>query len=311
MPPTPPPSDTGAAGWSLPDETTTLRAELARLQADNRGLREQLQQLATPPDTQIARLTAQLAATQQELEAFSYAVSHDLRSPLRHIVGYIELFKQHVGEVDAKGSKYLATISDAAQRLGRQIDGLLSYSRIGRAVLTERAVDSQALVQSVVAGLATATEGRTVHWAVDTLPTVHADPVLLREVWTRLLENAAKFTARQPQAQVTVGALTDNPGNTLFFVRDNGAGFDMAHADKLFGMFQRLHHARDFDGMGIGLALARRALERHGGKLWAESQPDTGSCFYFSLPAHAAPQTDVTSETLPQGSPPPNGPTTD
>ena len=303
MPANAPPPDSAAPGWSLPDETAALRAEITRLQADNQALRERLQQTTTPPDVQVARLVTQLAATQQELDAFAYAVSHDLRSPLRHIVGYIELFKQHVGEVDAKGGKYLATISDAAQRLGRQIDGLLAYSRIGRAVLAEKAVDSQALVQSVVAGLPAPGEDRRLDWTLDALPTVQADPVLLREVWTRLLENAAKFTARQPQGRVTVGALTDNPDNTIFFVRDNGAGFDMAHADKLFGMFQRLHHARDFDGMGIGLALARRALERHGGKLWAESQPDQGSCFYFSLPAHRSAPTDVTSATPAPGRP--------
>ncbi len=288
MPSTPPPlSDPGAAA----QEIALLRAQLAQLQADNLALQQALAQSqlgARDPalEAQVQLRTAELQAANRELEAFSYSVSHDLRAPLRHIVGYIELFRHHVGtSTDPKAEKYLATITDAARRMGALIDGLLSFSRLGRAALAQGVVDFDGLVASSRTALQQDCTGRTVRWEIAPLPPVQGDAVLLREVWANLLENALKYTRPREVAQIGIGWQPGEDGAPVFFVRDNGVGFDMAHAHKLFGVFQRLHHVRDFEGTGIGLALTRRIVERHGGRIWADSTPDAGSCFYFSLPA--------------------------
>jgi light-regulated signal transduction histidine kinase (bacteriophytochrome) len=275
-------------------EIALLRAQLAQLQADNLALQQALAQsqlAARDPalEAQVQLRTEELLAANRELEAFSYSVSHDLRAPLRHIVGYIELFRHHVGPAtDPKAEKYLATITDAALRMGQLIDGLLSFSRLGRAALAKGVVDFNSLVASSRSALAQDCASRAIAWEIAPLPAVHGDAVLLREVWANLLENALKYTRPREVAHITIGWQPGEAGAQVFFVRDNGVGFDMAHAHKLFGVFQRLHHVRDFEGTGIGLALARRIVERHGGRIWADSTPEKGSCFYFSLPPSPA-----------------------
>lgn len=269
MPDTPP-SPEPRPGTDATD-AAALQAELARLRARQ------------------AVLEAQLQAARQGLESFAYAVSHDLRSPLRHIVGHIELFRNHVRiDDDPKADKYLATITDAGRRMGQMIDGLLAFSRLGRAPLTDSLVDCDALVAGARAALIDSTRDRAIAWEVTPLPRVRGDAQLLADVWVRLLENAVKFTRQQPLARIRVGAQPADGGATVFFVCDNGVGFSTAQAHKLFGVFQRLHHARDFEGIGMGLALAQRTIERHGGRMWADSTPGEGSCFYFSLPDTAA-----------------------
>jgi len=220
----------------------------------------------------------------EELEAFSYSVSHDLRAPLRHIAGFADMLGKHATTLDDKGKRYLKTISEAAQRMGHLIDDLLTFSRIGRVELRHAQVDLATLIEEVKQALQPEMAGRIVHWEVGELPAVRADPNLLRQVLVNLLGNAIKYTRKRAEARIAVGCAPSEPGETVVFIRDNGAGFDMKYADKLFGVFQRLHSAAEFDGTGVGLANVRRIVVRHGGRTWAEAGVEEGATFYFSLP---------------------------
>lgn len=237
----------------------------------------------------IAELETELRATRQELDAFSYSVSHDLRSPLRHIVGHIELFKSQVQVEDgSKAAKYLGTVSDAAKRLGLMLDGLLAYSRTGRVALQPQSVDMNALVAEVLVALADETAGRAIAWQIEPLPPAQGDAALLRALWEHLIGNAVKFTSKTDGATIAISAQALPDGRTEYAVRDNGAGFEMAHAGKLFGVFQRLHLPREFDGIGVGAALSRRIVERHGGTIGADSAAGAGSRFFFTLQPSAS-----------------------
>ena len=232
--------------------------------------------------------TVELEVANQDLESFSYSVSHDLRSPLRHIAGYIGLLRSHfpTEAIDETAEKYLTTITGAAQTMGQLIDGLLAFSRLGRASVQTGMVDFQSQVASVQSMVQNTAGERRIQWTVADLPGVLGDAVLLREVWLNLLDNAVKYTRLAPQAHIEIGWHDDGGDSQTFFVRDNGVGFDTRYASKLFGVFQRLHNAKNFEGTGIGLALSRRIIERHGGRMWAESRPGQGSTFFFSLPRH-------------------------
>lgn len=228
--------------------------------------------------------TGKLEEANRELEAFSYSVSHDLRAPLRHIDGFVDLLRKHAGEtLDEKGKRYLHVISDSARTMGTLIDELLVFSRMGRNEMRESKVDTAGMVGQLVAGFMEDAQGREINIHVGPLPDVHADPSMLRLVFENLLSNAVKYTSKTPEAEVSVGSRAEN-GEIIFFVRDNGVGFDMKYSDKLFGVFQRLHRQEDFEGVGIGLANVRRIIARHGGRTWAESKPGLGATFYFSLP---------------------------
>jgi signal transduction histidine kinase len=232
-----------------------------------------------------ARVT-ELAVVNCELEAFSYSVSHDLRAPLRHVTGFASLLDRHAaGTLDVKGRRYLKTIADAATGMGRLIDDLLTFSRMGRARLAPRPVDLVELVRDVQREVTVDLSARDIVWTVGDLPTVQADPTMLRVVLTNLLSNAVKYTSTRPRAQIEVGIDGEPPGELVIFVRDNGVGFDPQYMDKLFGVFQRLHSGDEFDGTGIGLANVRRIIHRHGGRTWADGTVDRGATFYFSLPA--------------------------
>ncbi|HSI13289.1 MAG TPA: ATP-binding protein, partial [Chthoniobacter sp.] len=230
-----------------------------------------------------------LRAANAELEAFTYSVSHDLRAPLRHIDGFADLLKSHASDgLGDKGKRYLKTISDSAKRMGALIDDLLVFSRIGRAEMRHSKVDLNPLVEEVIQELRVETLKRNVAWKRQELPTVDGDPSLLRQVFVNLLSNAVKYTRPRDPAEIEVGSVVSDDHH-MIFVRDNGVGFDMTYVGKLFGVFQRLHRAEEFEGTGIGLANVQRIILRHGGKTWAEGKSGEGATFYFTLPMGAGP----------------------
>jgi chemotaxis family two-component system sensor kinase Cph1 len=233
---------------------------------------------------ELAQLNAELERSNRELEAFSYSVSHDLRAPLRHIAGYAELLAEESGaQLSGNGSRYLAIIRDSVEFAGKLVDNLLHFSRLGRNRLVIEAVNLNEIVHGVREDLQMETGERRVQWKIQTLPEVKGDAILLGLVWRNLISNALKFTRNRPVAQIEIGWNTTQR-EAVFFIRDNGVGFDMQFASKLFGVFERLHRMDQFEGTGIGLANVRRIIERHGGRTWAEAEVDKGATFYFSLP---------------------------
>jgi two-component system, sensor histidine kinase and response regulator len=232
----------------------------------------------------IHERTAELAAANQELEAFSYSVSHDLRAPLRHIDGFAGLLAKHLEpRLDETGRRYLTTISGAAKQMDALIDDLLTFSRIGSAELRRTRVDLAGLVREVRGILEPETAGRDIAWEIGDLPEVQGDPRLLRLVLQNLIGNALKYTRTRPEARIEIGARREGT-ETVCSIRDNGVGFDMRYAERLFGVFQRLHTSAQFEGTGIGLATVRRIVHRHGGRVWAGGEVDRGACFWFALP---------------------------
>ncbi|MGN6739975.1 sensor histidine kinase [Dyella sp.] len=238
---------------------------------------------------QLEGKVEQISDVNRELEAFSYSVSHDLRAPLRHIAGFAGKLERHLGEqLDEKGHHYLEVISSAAQRMAQLIDDLLVFSRLGRGAMRMQPVDMQSLVDEARALTDSDTVGRRIEWKVAPLPVVVGDENMLRTVWQNLIGNAVKYTGQRELAKITVETSRTANGDYEFTVADNGAGFDMEYAGKLFGVFQRLHRASEFPGNGIGLANVRRIVARHGGRVWAEGEPGQGARFHFSLPAFEA-----------------------
>jgi light-regulated signal transduction histidine kinase (bacteriophytochrome) len=233
---------------------------------------------------QMAELAEELGRANKELEAFSYSVSHDLRAPLRHIVGFSNLLMESAIDADFDTRKrFLNNIKDAARLAGKLVDDLLSFSQMGRAALRPLTIDMNELVRGCVEKLAAELQGRKVEWRIGALPTVRADPTFLQLALFNLLSNAVKFTGQKELAIINIDAQQSDT-DTVFRVADNGAGFNMQYVHKLFGVFQRLHRMEDFQGTGIGLANVRRIVERHGGRAWAESTPGEGASFYFSIP---------------------------
>jgi len=252
-----------------------------------------VQQRVEELNRQLEGKVEQVSEVNRELEAFSYSVSHDLRAPLRHIGGFSDKLARHLGDqADEKSLHYLGVISNSARRMAALIDDLLVYSRLGRAAMRMQAVDMQSLVADtramLMANLQSEAEETGVHrqveWTVAPLPILVSDENMMRQVWLNLLGNALKYSSNRDPARIDVEYQQQPDGGHLFTVRDNGAGFDMAYAGKLFGVFQRLHKASDYPGTGIGLASVRRVLTRHGGRIWAESAVDAGATFHFLLP---------------------------
>jgi light-regulated signal transduction histidine kinase (bacteriophytochrome) len=226
-----------------------------------------------------------LAASNSELEAFSYSVAHDLRAPLRHIGGFSKMLVEELGSsLDPTAQQYLDRIQSGTKKMGLLVDELLNLARVGRYALKLQSTTLGSIVAEVVAILQPESEGRQVEWVIADLPLVECDPVLVKQVFQNLLANALKFTRSRAPAVIEVSCKGDD-GQQVFTVRDNGVGFDMKYVGKLFGVFQRLHRAEDFEGTGIGLVTVKRIVEKHGGSVWAEGKEDKGASFYFTLSA--------------------------
>jgi PAS domain S-box-containing protein len=247
--------------------------------------RKQFEAQVLELNRQLEGKIAQISDSNRELEAFSYSVSHDLRAPLRHITGFAEKLQRHLGEnADEETRHYSDVVVSSSRRMSSLIEDLLTYSRLGRHAMRFRGVDMQSMVEEVRIALTSSVEDRRIVWRIAPLPVVIADENMIRLVWQNLLDNAMKYSASREEAVIEIGVGEPTPLEFTFYVKDNGVGFDMAYADKLFGVFQRLHKASQFAGTGIGLASVRRIVSRHGGRSWAESVPGEGATFHFSLP---------------------------
>ncbi len=271
--------DVSASYLPAMDELLVFARDITR----HKQAEREISSLNRELECRVRQRTAQLEAANEELESFSYSVSHDLRAPLRHMAGFLDLLNDHIGSgLDGTGRHYLEVVLDSVRQMGCLIDDLLAFSRAGRKEMCESRVDTALLFKRVREELTADLKGRTVDWIVGPLPVVMGDPALLKQVFVNLLSNALKYTGARTGAAIEVGC--QESGEWVFFVRDNGVGFDMRYADKLFGVFQRLHSSDDYEGTGIGLALVRRIIGRHGGRTWAEGAVDRGATFYFSLP---------------------------
>lgn len=271
-----------ARAIDLPDEPRPA----ALLTVSDITARKRYEEQVLELNRQLSGKVEQVTEVNRELEAFSYSVSHDLRAPLRHIAGFADKLKTQLGdERDARLAHYCSVISDSARRMSTLIEDLLAYSRLGRHAMRLQQVDLQSLVEEVRSTLMSAVEDRHVQWRIAPLPVVVADASMLRLVWQNLLDNALKYTTGKDPALIEIG-FRDNGDAREFWVRDDGVGFDMKYVDKLFGVFQRLHKASEFEGTGIGLASVRRIVARHEGRTWAEGELGQGATIHFTLPRH-------------------------
>ena len=220
----------------------------------------------------------------KELEAFNYTVSHDLRSPLRHIDAFLKLLKERIGEnIDDKSEHYIHTICNATQKMGQLISDLLAFSKMGRRELQKTSIDLDKLVSEIIDEQSASIAGRTINWQIGNIPRIYGDRTLIRAVLVNLISNAVKFSRPRTEAVIEIGS-NETENATTLFIRDNGVGFDMAYADKLFGVFQRLHRTDEFEGTGIGLANVKKIVQRHGGRVWYEAKLDRGATFYCAFP---------------------------
>ena len=286
----------------LVDAFTDLLAEVGRraeaLEAANRSLErevaerqrkdDELSQLNLELERRVTARTTQLEAANKELEGFSYSVSHDLRAPLRGVIGFADaLMEDHGPDLSDEARRKIGIVQDEARRMGILIDELLTFSRLGRKELQMGDIDMTRLARAALDGMQPQLNGQNLQLDIGGLPPAKGDRVLLGQVWANLLSNALKFSSKQERPRIVVSAISDAKEH-IYYVRDNGAGFNPRYQSKLFGVFQRLHDASDFPGTGVGLALVQRIVNRHGGRVWAEGRPNEGATFYFSLPKEQA-----------------------
>jgi signal transduction histidine kinase len=292
-------NDRAAAPMSAQNETYVLKrysaALVRKLEDKNAELEAALEEVSRSQiaildlnaelESRVEQRTRQLADANRELEAFSFTVSHDLRAPLRRIDGFAHVLESHrAGPVDEEDRVALGIILRSVRQMGELINDLLAFSRTNRAELRHQAVNLDEIVDDVLASMAEDMQGRRLVWHRQALPQVEGDPALLRQVFVNVLGNAVKYTRPRDPAEIRIGWEHGEDGSVLVAVSDNGVGFDPEYAEKLFGVFQRLHREDEFEGTGIGLAIAQRVIERHGGRIWAESTPGEGAAFFFTLP---------------------------
>jgi PAS domain S-box-containing protein len=277
-----------ASRWSLRRDE---RGQAVAILETNNDVsdRKQREEAIRRLNEELGEKTADLEASNKELEAFAYSVSHDLRAPIRHVVGYAQLLQKHsASALDEKSRRYMMTILESADRMGTLIDDLLAFSRIGRAEARKTTVNLDLLVKEVLSEVAQdmSMNGRNIAWKISALPELYGDRSMLRVALVNLISNAVKFTRTRSAAEIEIGCLQQDKDEMVVFIKDNGVGFDMRYVDKLFGVFRRLHSSDAFEGNGIGLATVQRIILRHGGKVWAEGSVDRGATFFLSLPIH-------------------------
>jgi light-regulated signal transduction histidine kinase (bacteriophytochrome) len=268
-----------------PAEISVVQEVVERCWAtlERRSAEEKLHQLNVELEQRVVERTSALQEANKELEAFSYSVSHDLRAPLRTLDGFSQALIEDYGpQLPEEAQRYLRTIRAGAQRMGTLIDDLLAFARLSRQSLAKRTVDTESMVRTALAELQALEHGREIEIRIGELPPCEGDPALLKQVWFNLLSNALKYTRKCHPAIVEAGC-DRSRGTSVYFVRDNGAGFDMKYVHKLFGVFQRLHLAEDYEGTGVGLAMVQRVIQRHGGRIWAEAAEGRGATFHFTL----------------------------
>lgn len=275
--------------WSVQYNPSELDLQLLQTLADATAIALENVFLLKNLEERVRLRTADLQAANKELESFSYSVSHDLRAPLRAIDGYVRiLLEDFSASLDDEGKRVCSVISVSAQKMGKLIDDLLSFSRTGRIAIAQSSINMKALVTGLFDEMTTEAARKRMDFSVGDIPPAFGDPALIKQVWTNLLNNAIKFSSKKERTRIEIGA-EDRGDEIIYSITDNGAGFDMEYADKLFGVFQRLHGQNEFEGTGVGLAIVQRIIARHGGKIWAKSEIEKGATFYFSMKTGGSP----------------------